>query len=81
MTWEEEIKKKRPPALDHLLRDYEERGLDDEGNPKPKNHFVEMVESECESLIRRAKKIQDEKHKQEVLDALDELLDLARRRR
>ena len=54
--WKENIKKNRPPAFDRFGRDYEERGLDDDGKPitKKDEFFLEM-----EYLLSKYKKMAD----------------------
>lgn len=65
--WRESIKKNRPPALDHLLRDYEERGLDDDGKPIPKKdefleemkYLLSMYEKKADRPEQQLRKIKE----------------------
>ena len=55
MTWKNEIRKNMPPTFDEHGRDYEERGLDDDGNPIPKkDEFLEEMKYLLESYERMA---------------------------
>jgi len=65
--WKDSIKKNLPPAFDEYGRDYEERGLDDEGKAIPKKddfleemkYLLSMYEKKADRPEQQLRKIKE----------------------